>query len=176
MRKQTGSYFDLWESPVGTIGLVAGESGLLEIVVDPSAASIEDRIYRKYPDAHQKRSPLIKAAVAQLNEYFNGLRKQFELPLDFSGLSSFSRDVLRCLQRVEYGQTLTYGALASLAGHPQAARAVGRAMAANPFPVIIPCHRVLGSGGKMTGYSGGEGIATKQKLLLLERSQRWSQE
>jgi methylated-DNA-[protein]-cysteine S-methyltransferase len=103
-----------------------------------------------------------------LDDYFHGRRRNFELPLAMDTLTPFTTRVLRTLAQVKYGSTLTYGELAALAGFPSAARAVGRAMATNPFPIIIPCHRVLGAGGKMTGYSGGEGIATKQWLLRFE--------
>lgn len=122
----------------------------------------------------EAESSLSRRAAGQLEEYFAGQRKAFDLPVSFAGMSPFARTVLDCLYGVPYGQVLTYGSLAALSGHPHAARAVGRVMAANPVPVIVPCHRIVGSGGKMTGYSGGDGIPTKEWLLAFEADYRVS--
>ena len=110
-------------------------------------------------------TPLLDQARRQLDEYFDRGRRQFDLPLAPQG-SKFQRAVWDQMRSIAYGETLTYGAIARRLG--SAARAVGGACGANPIPIIIPCHRVLGAGGKMTGYSGGEGIETKLALLRLE--------
>lgn len=170
-----GFFFLLWKSPAGTIGLVAKQDSLVEIVFQADPAMIKEQILRKYPEAKERENTLLQRAAGQLQDYFDGRRRQFDLPLDFSSLPAFTRKVLTRLSRVDYGRTLTYGELASLAGSPQAARAVGRAMATNPFPIVVPCHRVVGGGGKLTGYSGGKGLATKQWLLDFEK-QRAGQE
>jgi methylated-DNA-[protein]-cysteine S-methyltransferase len=109
-------------------------------------------------------------ARSQILEYFAGSRRSFDLRLDMGNIPPFSRRILEALVAVPFGATITYGELAARAGRPGAARAVGRAMAANPLPIVVPCHRVVGAGGKMTGYSGGDGIVTKRWLLRFEEA------
>ena len=101
-----------------------------------------------------------------LSEYFAGKRREFPVRVDWSRLTGFTRRALQVCARIPYGQTLSYGEVASRAGSPGGARAVGQAMARNPFPIIIPCHRVLASGGKLGGFSGG--LHFKRALLDLE--------
>ena len=102
----------------------------------------------------------------QLDEYFEGARHDFELPLDLA-VGEFYAQVLGELARVPYGETTTYGALAARTGHPKAARAIGTVMHRNPVPIVLPCHRVIGSTGSLTGYGGG--LPAKKFLLELER-------
>ena len=102
----------------------------------------------------------------QLSEYFAGQRREFDLPLDLSGVTPFRAEVLRALMRVPYGETTTYAELARAVGNPKAVRAVGSACATNPLPILIPCHRVLRTDGSLGGYRGGE--AAKRFLLRLE--------
>lgn len=165
---ETGLAYHLWQAPIGWLGLVCGKERLVEIVSEPQATAVRERIARLCPEAPAQCSAVCAEAVRQLDDYFHGRRRCFELPLALDTLTPFTARVLHTLAQVPFGSTLTYGELAVLAGFPRAARAVGRVMATNPFPIIIPCHRVLGAGGKMTGYSGGEGIATKQWLLRFE--------
>jgi methylated-DNA-[protein]-cysteine S-methyltransferase len=101
----------------------------------------------------------------ELDEYFDGTRHEFDLPLDLR-VAAFNEQVLHELARVPYGITTTYGALATKVGRPHAARAVGTVMNRNPIPIVLPCHRVLGSNGSLTGYAGG--LDMKLKLLQLE--------
>ena len=115
-------------------------------------------------------SPVLRQAGRELAEYFAGRRQAFEVPLDLSGWPPFTRKILEELCKVPYGATLTYGELAARAGAPRAARAVGQAMAANPLPIVIPCHRVVAADGRLGGYSGGAGLPTKQWLLAFEQS------
>jgi methylated-DNA-[protein]-cysteine S-methyltransferase len=115
-------------------------------------------------------SPMLRQAERELAEYFAGRRQAFDVPLDLSGWPPFTRKILEELRKVPYGATLTYGELAARAGYPRAARAVGQAMAANPLPIIIPCHRVVAADGRLGGYSGGAGLPTKQWLLAFEHS------
>jgi methylated-DNA-[protein]-cysteine S-methyltransferase len=105
------------------------------------------------------------AAIAQLEEYFAGRRRRFDLPLAPRG-TEFQRRVWRALTEIPYGQTLSYGELARRIGKPSASRAVGLANGANPLPIIVPCHRVIGSDGTLTGFGGG--LPIKRKLLALE--------
>ena len=150
-------------SPVGTLLLqeVNGQLvGLTIIAPDDPVPALEI--------AH---STLLTRAASQLEEYFAGRRKEFDLPLCVTTVTEFSLRVVQALCAVAYGETLTYGELATHAGSPRAARAVGQVMAANPVPIIIPCHRVLAAGGLAGGYSGGGGLQTKQWLLNFERTQ-----
>lgn len=114
-------------------------------------------------------SSMASAAERQLRLYFSGKLKRFDLPLDFSGYSAFASAVLKALQTVPFGQTVSYGALAVMAGRPGAALAVGRVVGANRTPIIIPCHRVIGSTGKLVGYSATGGLETKRWLLEFEQ-------
>ena len=110
-------------------------------------------------------TPLLREAARQLRDYYAGALKEFDLPLNLSG-SPFQRAVWEQMLAIPYGGVRTYGDLAAATGG--SARAVGTACGANPIPVIVPCHRVVGSDGKMTGFSGGMGVETKQALLRLE--------
>lgn len=117
-------------------------------------------------NAAEKENAVLVQAVAQLQEYFQGRRKQFTVPLQPVG-TEFQQQVWRALTRIPYGTTSTYKELAAAIGKPKASRAVGSACHHNPLPVIIPCHRVIGSSGSLTGYAGG--LALKQQLLALEQ-------
>lgn len=108
--------------------------------------------------------PLVETVARHLEEYFEGSRRAFDLPLDLDQGTAFQQRVWRALQAIPYGETITYGELAQQVGAPGASRAVGSANGRNPFPLIIPCHRVVAAGGKLGGYSGG-GLEVKQMLL-----------
>jgi methylated-DNA-[protein]-cysteine S-methyltransferase len=108
--------------------------------------------------------------LAQLDDYLQGKRHAFDLAIDWSPLTPFQRDVLQLVYTIPYGQTRTYGEIASELGKPGAARAAGQANATNPMPLVIPCHRVLGSDGHLHGYGGAGGVETKAWLLRLEGS------
>jgi methylated-DNA-[protein]-cysteine S-methyltransferase len=158
-----------WLSPVGWFTVIAGRDGVREISCDSGNNTPHLRVHgtaRLLPGG-----PESAEAMAQIREYFEGKRRTFSLRLSFDRFSPFTADVLKQLSAIPFGKTVTYGELAAAAGRPGAARAVGRAMAVNPFILVIPCHRVLGVGGKMIGYSGGSGITTKEWLLGFERDQ-----
>ena len=111
-------------------------------------------------------TPLIKKAVAQIEEYLNGKRKKFSLPLVMHG-TEFQMDVWRALQTIPYGETRSYKEIAEIVHRPKAVRAVGMANHANPISIIVPCHRVIGRDGSLTGYGGG--LTLKRRLLELEQ-------
>ena len=153
----------LVHSPVGPILLSADAWGRLtgaHFGADPGAAAPH------HPDGTAEAGRrVLDATEAQLGEYFEGRRTCFEIPLAMRG-SAFQRRVWAQLQQIPFGSTTSYGQLALHIGHPGAARAVGHANARNPIAVIVPCHRVIGSSGGLTGYGGG--LTTKQHLLDLE--------
>jgi len=123
----------------------------------------------KMPDGFEKNeTPLIKKAAAQIDEYFNGKRKVFDLPLNLNG-TNFQIDVWKALQTIPFGETASYGEIARLIGNPKAVRAVGMANNRNPIVIIVPCHRVIGHDGSLTGYGGG--LELKRRLLELEQKE-----
>jgi methylated-DNA-[protein]-cysteine S-methyltransferase len=158
----------IMSAPIGTLLLSAHSNRLagLVIFIDGVDGRLPASVQPIQAVAHD--SPVLQQAVEQLGEYFAGRRREFRLPLDLAGLPPFTRTILEVLRTVPFGATLTYGDLAAKAGMPRAARAVGGAMAANPLPIVIPCHRVVAAG-HPGGYSGGGGLRTKEWLLAFER-------
>jgi len=148
-----------WEqdTPIGTITVVVGDAGLCRLGLPGAHVDVDD--------AHPERDDEV---ATELDEYFTGYRSSFTMPVDLSEVGGeFAREVLGTLHdEVSFGETVTYGELAAMAGRPKAARAVGSAMANNPVPIVVPCHRVLASGGSLGGYGGG--LETKKTLLALE--------
>lgn len=120
------------------------------------------------PAGLAEESDLSATAACQLERYFEGILKQFDLPVDLSGMTEFQQKVLRFCMQIPYGNIITYGTLAVRTGTPAAARAVGGALAANPVPIIIPCHRVVAASGALTGYSATGGLLMKKFLLDME--------
>lgn len=158
--------YDLIETPVGTLLVAVTDRGLCEISFDPEPEREEESLARAF-GARVLRSPRpTDETRRQLDEYFAGERRRFELPIDLRLAREFGRTVLNELARVPYGELTTYGALAAKAGRPRAARAVGTVMNRNPVPIVLPCHRVVGSTGALTGYGGG--LDRKRTLLELE--------
>jgi methylated-DNA-[protein]-cysteine S-methyltransferase len=149
-------------SPFGPLLLVAADSGLRRIVFARNGKRAEPE-----PDWQDDPSAL-RDPVRQLGAYFAGQLEAFELPLVPQG-TPFQQRVWRELCNIPYGETISYRGLAGRIGNPKASRAVGLANGSNPIPIVIPCHRVIGSNGKLTGYGGG--IPIKEKLLALEKRQ-----
>lgn len=147
-------------SPVGDITLWLEGNALARLTIHdgPAAAA-----------ATTPEHPVLADIVAQLAEYFAGHRQSFDVPLALRG-TTFQEDIWNTLVDIPYGHTRSYGELGARAGHPGSARAVGGAVGANPVPIIVPCHRVMGKDGAITGYSGGSGIPTKQWLLRMEQA------
>lgn len=148
------------DSPVGPLLLAADNDGLRLIeFASPRHPATRGR------DWHEGSSEVLAETRAQLAAYFNGDRRDFDLPLSPRG-TPFQRDVWLALQRIPYGETISYAALATWIGKPSATRAVGAANGRNPLPIVVPCHRVIGTDGSLTGFGGG--LPTKQFLLALE--------
>ena len=148
-------------SPIGPLTLVASDEGLRALHFPKSTPAALPEGATEDP-AH----PILAQAIDELNEYFVGTRTTFEVPLDPKG-TPFQMEVWLLLRDIPYGTTTTYDALARLMGHPNKARAVGMANARNPVGIILPCHRVIGSSGALTGFAGG--IETKSFLLQWEQ-------
>ena len=155
------------DSPVGRLLLAATPRGLVRItfpietpekVLEELAASVSPRVLESPAKLDQARR--------ELDRYFEGRLQDFDLPLDWQLTRGFYRKVLRATARIPYGQTRSYTQMAKRAGSPRAVRATGSALGSNPLPIIVPCHRVLRSGGALGGYGGG--LETKQALLELE--------
>jgi methylated-DNA-[protein]-cysteine S-methyltransferase len=153
--------FDTFDSPVGDLFVAATDRGLARISYHSDG--MEEALARTF-GARVLRSPLDEVR-RELDEYFEGRRREFDLPLDLR-VAQFHADVLRELALVPYGRTDTYGALAAKVGRPRAARAVGTVMNRNPIPIVLPCHRIVGANGSLTGYAGG--LDVKRRLLQLE--------
>jgi len=149
-------------SPVGELTLVASDKGLVAILWENDSP---DRV-RLGEVAEDAAHPVLTAAEAQLREYFAGTRTRFELPLDFRG-TDFQKSVWAELLAIPFGETRSYGEIALKLGRPKASRAVGAANGRNPISIVAPCHRVIGSTGKLTGFAGG--LAAKEYLLGLEQ-------
>ena len=158
--------YDFAESPVGTLLVAESPRGLCRIVYDPDPAREAERLARMHGVRVLRVPGRLDRVRRQLDEYFEGKRTSFDIPLDTSGTRPFQQQVLDRLARVPYGTVTTYGALAHEAGRPRAARAVGTVMNRNPLPIVLPCHRVVGSNGSLTGYGGG--LHVKEHLLRHE--------
>jgi len=159
--KNTTLYSTHIESPLGGITLAATDEGLAGVWFDRQ---------RHWPDTSgwqpDAEHPVLREAAAQLADYFAGKRQHFDLPLDLSHGTGFQQAVWQALLAIPAGRTISYGALSAGIGKPAAVRAVGAAVGRNPISVIVPCHRVLGTNGSLTGYAGG--LERKSALLELE--------
>lgn len=156
----------VFNTRIGWLGVAYSERGIVALHLpcnsrDQALASLQ----RDFADTPVVDQPP-DAIARELIEYADGQRRTFELKLDWSSLKPFQRAVLQATHKIPFGETRTYGWVAQQIGKPTAARAVGRALATNPIPIILPCHRVLGSDGGLHGYAGG--LAMKAKLLQLE--------
>jgi methylated-DNA-[protein]-cysteine S-methyltransferase len=161
MEKRMEANFQKIKSPVGNLYIV-GEKGKLRAVVFEKNWNSYSKRFQNLVCAN---SPLIKETKKQLSEYFGGKRKTFCVPVQVSG-TIFQNAVWKSLKKIRFGKTLSYKEQAKLLRSPRAVRAVGRANGMNPICIILPCHRVIGSSGSLTGYGGGLNI--KRKLLKLE--------
>ena len=145
------------DSPLGRIELVSDGEAIVSLAIERDGALPFDGI-------PEHTAPVLDIAVAQLGQYFAGTRTEFDVPVLLIG-TAFQQSVWRELATMPFGTVVSYGALGHATGRPTAGRAVGGAVGANPVPIIVPCHRVLATSGRITGFSAGEGIATKAWLL-----------
>ncbi|MCK5126594.1 MAG: methylated-DNA--[protein]-cysteine S-methyltransferase [candidate division Zixibacteria bacterium] len=160
-------YKQLFESEIGALQLVASESGLCYIGLPGTPEEIVDEfISENFSEAEVKNGgEVIRKAISQLRSYFKGELTMFEIPIDLK-ISGFYREVLNTVSEIPYGKLLKYGEIAKRLNKPGGAQAVGSANAANPIPIVIPCHRVVASNG-LGGYAGG--LPLKKKLIAIEQ-------
>ena len=160
--KQTAFYQHITPTPLGDMRLACTTNELI------GAWFVHEQRHAPHCDtwATQDQHPILQATAKQLNEYFAHQRTAFDLPISFAWGTEFQNAVWQALRSIPHGQTRTYGAMAQHIGKPQAVRAVGAAIGKNPLSIIVPCHRVVGALGQLTGYAGG--IERKAALLTME--------
>jgi methylated-DNA-[protein]-cysteine S-methyltransferase len=162
MERISAIFYTTMESPVGPLLLAGNAHGLRSVSFEKS-----NRAERMKSAWKEDKAPFAEV-IRQLRAYFGGKLKEFDVPLALEG-TEFQLSVWRALRTIPYGETISYGQLAERIGNPKAVRAVGLANGANPIPIIVPCHRVIGSNGSLTGFGGG--LVNKKKLLALESRQ-----
>jgi methylated-DNA-[protein]-cysteine S-methyltransferase len=158
--------YDLVDTPLGTLLVAATDRGVCRIAYDAEPDLEVERLAKVFGVRVLRSAKPVDPARRELDEYFDGRRRAFDLPIDVGLTADFNRRVLHELARVPYGEVVTYGQLAARAERPRAARAVGTVMNRNPIPIVLPCHRVIGANGSLTGYGGG--LERKEMLLRLE--------
>ncbi len=164
-------HYCLFDTAIGAVGVAWSPDGITRLQLPESGrAATERRLRGRSVSAVENRPPPpVERAIGAVQKYMQGERIDFSaIALDLAGVGPFHCSIYEALRRIGWGETTTYGTLARQTGDPGASRAVGQAMGRNPIPVIIPCHRVLASGGKPGGFSAFGGAVTKQRLLALE--------
>jgi len=158
---------ELNNTALGDFRIAVSDLGLLAVEWADSQPELDSYLFRlKRPvEPNQK---MVQPYAKELGEYLKGKRREFTFPIDWSSLRPFQLKALKIVFAIPYGETRTYADVAVEIDHPNAYRAVGRANATNPMPVVIPCHRVIGKDGKLHGYGGGDGLPTKEWLLKME--------
>lgn len=158
--------YDVIDTELGPLLAAVTDRGLARISYDPEPVRELERLARVAGPRVLRAPRALDETRRELDEYLAGRRRTFDLELDLRGQAPFAISVLGELAKVPYGRTATYGELATRAGNPRAARAVGMVMNRNPVPIVLPCHRIVGSSGSLVGYGGG--LERKEKLLRLE--------
>lgn len=161
MQVEQALFFDKMQSPLGPLTLIANEKSLIALLWNGHWPQWMHSVQMVSDSEH----PVLRQAARELEEYFSGTRKTFSVPIQFRG-TEFQMRVWQELRRIPFGETLSYGELASRIGSPQACRAVGAANRRNPLGIIVPCHRAIGADGSLTGFAGG--MDAKRYLLALE--------
>ena len=164
--------FTLFDTPIGRCGIAWGPRGIVGLQLPESGErATRLRLAQRFPGAREEEAPpaSIKRAVAAIGKLLDGKTVDLStIDLDMEGVPPFHRQVYEAARTVAPGTTLTYGAMATRIGAPGSARAVGQALGKNPFPIVVPCHRVLAAGGQIGGFSAPQGLAMKRRLLSLE--------
>ncbi len=155
-------------TPIGSVWVAVGQDGLIRVLMSDNKMSLTEELEKRYHSNVIVDEQRTEMYTRQIEEYLAGEREHFGLPIDWSVMTPFQMKALKATYEVPRGETRTYGEIASQVGNPKASRAVGRAEATNPIPIVIPCHRVLNAAGELHGYSGHGGLDTKAWLLELE--------
>ena len=166
--------FTLFDTPVGRCGIVWGHRGVAGVQLpERSIGATQARLQRRYPDARETAPPAhIRDVIKGIEGLLRGEARDFStVTLDLDGVTPFQQRVYAVARTIPAGATLSYGEIATRLGDRSAARDVGEAMGQNPFPIIVPCHRVLAAGGKVGGFSAAGGVTTKLRLLEIEGAQ-----
>lgn len=166
--------FALFDTPVGTCAIAWGERGIVGVSLPASGVGVlRALLRRRFPGAPEAEPPPhVHDAITRIRALLSGARDDLmSIELDLEGIGDFHRNVYAAARAIPPGETLTYGELAKKLGDPGAARAVGQALGANPFPIIVPCHRILAASGKTGGFSAPGGTTTKMRMLTIERAQ-----
>ena len=161
-------YDRLPTSPIGPVFVAVTARGLRAVRFGLGEREFVEALRHETRASPVRSAARAGAAARQVGEYLAGRRTAFDVPVDLSAVTAFQRQVLLAACQIPRGQVRTYSDLARQIGRPKAARAVGQALGSNPVPIVVPCHRVLASDGSLRGYSGGGGLATKERLLRLE--------
>ena len=164
--KTTIYFSNVKDTPLGELWVACSERGLVAVDWDGNRDRLLEYLTLKLKFSVEENPSRLVHTANQLHEYLAGERRQFTIKIDWSLMRPFQREALLATFAIPYGQTSTYGELAAQIGRPRSARAVGRAEATNPMPLVIPCHRVLGTDGKLHGFGGG--LEVKKWLLQLE--------
>jgi methylated-DNA-[protein]-cysteine S-methyltransferase len=157
------------DSPIGALVAAATPTGLVRLAYEDFNGGVDpvlDDLSKRLSPRILENGKRLDHVRRELDEYFNNARTTFDLPIDWSLYSAFGRRVLQATAAIPFGATATYGDVAAAAGNPKASRAAGRALGANAIPIVVPCHRIIGTSGKLTGYTGG--MHRKEALLRLE--------
>ena len=168
---QTG--FTLFDTAIGACAIAWGERGVVGLwLPEPDAAATRRRVSRRLPEARESAPPPeVQRAIDAIVELLAGTPSDLTaVTLDMNGVPEFNRRVYAIAREIQPGQTLSYGEIAARLGDPSQARAVGQALGQNPFPIVVPCHRVLAANGKTGGFSAPGGVSTKLRLLEIERA------
>lgn len=170
----TGTRFALFDSALGRCALVWGPGGLrgAHLPASDESATRND-LRRRFPDAEEDPAPpaWIEAAAAAIQRLLRGEPEPLDdIPLDWNGVGAFDRRVYEITRAIRPGRARTYGAVAAELGQPGAAREVGQSLGRNPWPIVVPCHRVVGAGGRLVGFSAPGGTATKRRMLAIENA------
>jgi methylated-DNA-[protein]-cysteine S-methyltransferase len=158
---------ELNHTPLGDLRFAVSAQGLVAIEWAESQSRLDAYLLRLQA-AVEPNQKMIQPYAKEMTEYLKGKCRDFTIPIDWSTLKPFQLKALKAVYAIPYGKTQTYADIAAQIGHPNAYRAVGRANATNPMPLVIPCHRVIGTDGKLHGYGGGNGLPTKEWLLKME--------
>ena len=161
-------YLKTLGTPSGFVGIASDEKFILRLILPCKEESVvADMLRKEFPEGQFRDFPR-SGILKEIKDYFNGISSDLDFPVKLSHMTDFEQNVLKIVSKISYGSTMTYGEIALKAGKPKAARAIGRIVGKNPAPLIIPCHRVIGSNRKLTGFSSPGGLKQKRELLEYE--------